>query len=73
MSLQFYAYPHLMGEEVDYEIDDEDDDTAGAREEKDEDVEMGDEEEEEVEKELPRRMEALEIIDEDGDVEMADY
>jgi hypothetical protein len=57
MALEFYAYSHLMGESVDYEIDDlekEDDKKA----------------DEEANKELPKRMEGLEITDADGDVEM---
>ncbi|KAK4151052.1 hypothetical protein C8A00DRAFT_45677 [Chaetomidium leptoderma] len=63
MSLEFYAYPHLMGEAADYEIDssgDEDDDSKAEKMDADE-----------PEKELPQRMEKLTIKDADGDVEMA--
>ncbi|KAK4034147.1 hypothetical protein C8A01DRAFT_39405 [Parachaetomium inaequale] len=62
-TLELYAYPHLMGEAADYEIDDSDNDDNAAAE----DEEMADDE---AEKMLPRRMEQLTIKDADGDVEM---
>jgi hypothetical protein len=68
MTLEFYAYPHLMGEAADYEIEDTDSDSEDDDVKSDKDPEMA---EDEAHKELPDRMEDLTIEDSDGDVEMA--
>ena len=78
MALEMYAFPHLMGEAADYEVEEEGDDEetspAGAGGKDIEDIEMADEDangNNEVETELPRRMADLSVVDEDGDVQMA--
>jgi hypothetical protein len=68
MALEFYAYPHLMGESVDYEIDDLEDESDSDSDDKEK--EDGKKADEEANKELPKRMEGLEITDADGVVEM---
>jgi hypothetical protein len=70
MTLELYAYPHLMGEAVDYEIDDSDHDGDDGDAAATKDEEMADDDEGEAERMLPRRMEELTIKDADGDVEM---
>ncbi len=78
MTLELYAFPHLMGEAAEYEIDEEDNDEGPTPDvtgsENIEDVEMGGQDAEasnEALTELPRRMADLTVVDEDGDVEMA--
>ena len=64
MSLEFYVYPHLVGEAVDYEIDSSSDESD---EQQEEEGEGGDDDDSDDGKGPPRRMGGLRLADEEED------